>query len=115
MKNIDISFENGKMSIDSKSDLYEALEKHPLNKANMKKDPLLLMDNINAHFKSKQTPQRFTYLLVDNTMVISRRYPVAIFLIQEKKLYRIYGSLHLQWNMVKGAIKKFVKDITIIE
>ena len=82
-----------------------------------KKPPQVLeiMSEMNAHFKSKQTPQRFTYLLVDNTMVISRRYPVAIFLIHEKKLYRIYGSLHLQWNMVKGAIKKFVKDITIIE
>jgi hypothetical protein len=75
-----------------------------------------LSGEMNSIFSKRCTPMRFTCLdVTPNVMSISRNsHVVALYLRDVNRLYRIEGSLLLQWMMIKNAFEKFFEGITVI-
>lgn len=78
---------------------------------------LELSEEMNETFRRRSWPLVFTCVDVNlNTLVISRgKYALALYLREEKRLYRLEGSLTLQWRMVRRAFVNVIEGIIIIE
>lgn len=76
-----------------------------------------LSGQMNSRFTSRGVPMRFTCVdVTENVMSISRNgHPVALYLRDVQRLYRLNGSLTLQWCMVRNAFITIFGGIIVIE
>ena len=76
-----------------------------------------LSGEINSAFSKKQVPMRFTCLdITDKVTSISRNgHVVALYLKDIRRLYRIEGSLMVQWCMIRNGFNKIIDNLTVIE
>lgn len=76
-----------------------------------------LEGEMNSNFGRKGVPIRFVCCDVNgNTMSVSRNgHVVALYLRDMKRLYRIEGSLMLQWCMIRNAFTRIFDGIIVVE
>jgi len=76
-----------------------------------------LSGEMNSGFGKRGVPIRFVCIdVTPNVMSVNRNgHPVALYLRDAKRLYRLDGSLMLQWLMVRNAFIKIFDGIIVIE